>query len=84
MMATDIMIEGGDAMPGKIFYRERRQVEKGEEKARFTVAAVAGLDLDFIAEHFRRHELEQIADEIGAELILLEDVKKTRQYKEKP
>ncbi len=71
-------------MPGKIFYRERRKVEKGEKKARFTVAAVSDLDIDFIAEHYKRHELEQIAGEVGAELVLLDDVKETEIYKEKP
>ncbi|HOO73636.1 MAG TPA: hypothetical protein PK926_17885 [Spirochaetota bacterium] len=71
-------------MAGKIFYRERRKVEKGEKKARFTVAAVSDLDIDFIAEHFRKNELEQIAAEVGAELVLLEDIKETEHYKEKP
>ena len=47
-------------------------------------AAVSDLDIDFIAEHYKRHELEQIAEEVGAELVLLEDVKETEIYKEKP
>lgn len=70
-------------MKGKIFYRERRKVEEGEEKPRFTVAAVYGMDLAFVAEHFKKSELEQIATETGADLIFLEVEDKSQQYKKK-
>ena len=59
-------------MAGKIFYRERRKVGEGEKQPRFNLAAVAGLDLKVYAKHLRKKELEQIAEAIGAELILLE------------
>jgi hypothetical protein len=59
-------------MPGKIFYRERVKVGKGEKKPRFRVVAVAGLDMKVYGEHFRKSELEQIAKAVGAKLILLE------------
>ena len=48
-------------MAGKIFYRERRKVDKGEEKPRFAVAAVYDMELQFVSEHFRKSELEEIA-----------------------
>lgn len=58
-------------MAGKIFYRERIKVGEGEKKPRFRVVAVAGLDLKIFAEHLKRGELEQIAQNLEAELIQL-------------
>lgn len=58
-------------MAGKIFYRERRKVGKEEKKPRFKMVAVAGVDLKVYANHLRKQELEQIAESIGAELVLL-------------
>jgi len=69
-------------MAAKIFYRERRKIQKGEKSPRFTVAAVSGANLSFVAEHYRRSELEQIADEIDADLILLTTDKGSGKYKE--
>ena len=69
-------------MAGKIFYRERRKVERGEKKPRYTVVGVYDIKLDFIAEHFRRSELEQIAQATGAELILLSSEEKSKKYHE--
>jgi len=59
-------------MPGKIFYRERRKVQEGEKKPRFRVVAVAGVEVDFFAQHLRQSELKAIAKEVGAELVALE------------
>lgn len=56
----------------KIFVRERRKVGEGEKKPRFTVVAVAGLDLKVKAKHVRKHEIEQIADELGAKVVYLQ------------
>jgi hypothetical protein len=67
-------------MAGKIFYRERRQVKTGEEKPRFTVAAVFNMELTFVSEHFRKSELEQIAEATGAELVLLASDKKSKKH----
>lgn len=58
-------------MAGRIFYRERRKVGKEEKKPRFKIVAVAGIELAIYAEHLRKRELEQIAESIGAELVLL-------------
>ena len=63
-------------MAGKIFYRERRKVAEGEKKPRFTLVAVTGVDLTFYPKHMRKKELEQIAEAVGAELILLKDDEK--------
>ena len=59
-------------MAMKIFVRERRKVEKGEKKPRFRVVGVSGGDLKIYAEHFRKKELEQIAQETGAAIIWLD------------
>jgi hypothetical protein len=59
-------------MAGKIFYRERTKAKEGEKKPRFYLVAVAGVDLKFHAKHVRKSELDRIAKELGAELILLE------------
>jgi hypothetical protein len=58
-------------MTGTIFYRERTKVGEGEKKPRFILVAVAGLELKVFAKHLRKSELEQIAQAVGAELVLL-------------
>jgi len=58
-------------MAGKIFYRERGKVGKGEKKPRFRLVAVAGIDMKVFAKHLRKDELEEIAKAIGAEIVLL-------------
>ena len=58
-------------MAGKIFYRERVKIQDGAKTPRFRVVAVAGVDLKVYARHLRKCELQHIAEEIGAELVLL-------------
>jgi len=58
-------------MAGKIFYRERRKIHEEEKQPRFKVVAETGTNLKFYGEHLRKQELEQIAEAINAELILL-------------
>ncbi len=59
-------------MTGKIFYRERTKVGKGEKKPRFRLVAVADVNLKIYGQHLRKSELDQIAEALGAELVLLE------------
>ena len=59
-------------MAGKIFYRERTKVGKGEKKPRFRLVAVADVNLKIYGQHLRKSELDQIAEALGAELVLLE------------
>ena len=63
-------------MASKIFYRERRKVGEKEKKPRFKIVAVADAELEVYADHMRKQELDQIAESIGAELVLLEGGKK--------
>ena len=58
-------------MPGKIFYRERRKAREGEKKPRYRAVAIADCNLKIYSDHLRICELEHIAQECGAELILL-------------
>ena len=58
-------------MPGKIFYRKRQKIKDGEKKPQFNLVAVAGVELKIYAKHLRKSELEQIAGELGADLVEL-------------
>jgi hypothetical protein len=58
-------------MAGKIFYRERGKVGKGEKKPRFRLVGVADVNLKIYGKHLRKSELEQIAEAVGAELVQL-------------
>lgn len=60
----------------KIFVRERSKIGIGDEKPRFAILAVHGIDLDFIARHARKQEIEAIAKETGAEVTYLKHEKK--------
>ncbi len=59
-----------------IFYRDRTKIGEGKKAPRFKLVAVSGLDLKIYAKHVRRQELEQIAANTGAELVLLKVDKK--------
>lgn len=63
-------------MAGKIFFRERQKVKEGAKSPRYRIAAVVGADLKVYGNHFRKTELEQIAKEVGAELVALKRGKK--------
>ena len=72
-------------MSGKIFYRERRKVADGEKKPRFRVVAVSDCNVKVYANHLRLSELEHLAEETGAELILLrKGIKQDKTAKKTP
>ncbi len=56
----------------KIYVRERIKVGEGVRQPRYVILAVQGGDLKVYAHHFRRTELEQMAQDSGAELVFLE------------
>jgi hypothetical protein len=68
-------------MAGKIFCRERTKVGEGKMQPQFRVVAVAGVDLSFSGPHFRKNELEQIAQAVGAEIVYLSQGKGEGKYK---
>jgi hypothetical protein len=58
----------------KIYVRERLRVGKGVKLPRFRVVAVVGEELHLYAGHLRKTELEQIAKDVGADIVYLESV----------
>jgi hypothetical protein len=56
----------------KIYVRERQKVGEGVRQPMFRVVAVTGGEIQIEAIHFRRFEIEQIAEEAGAEVVYLE------------
>jgi len=67
----------------KIFVRERQKVGEGVESPKFRVVAVTDGQIQMVAIHFRKFEIEQIAKEAGATIVYMkpvpEDNKKKRQ-----
>ncbi len=63
----------------KIYARERQKVGTGVKQPRFRVIAVIEEKEDqkhmkFEGTHFRKIELEQIAKDVGAEIVYLEEM----------
>lgn len=56
----------------KIFVRERTRAAEGQKLPRFRVVGVYGGDLKLYAKRIRKCELDQIASELGAEVVYLE------------
>ena len=59
----------------KIYVRPRQKVGEGAHQPMFKVVAVTGKGeekLKMEAGHFRKKELETIAADVGAELVILE------------
>jgi len=63
----------------KIYARERQKIGTGVKQPRFRVVAVVeeqgeNKHLKVESVHFRKVELEQIAKDIGAEIVYLEEM----------
>ncbi len=58
----------------KIYMRPRMKVGEGVHQPMFRVVAVTGGQLQVEATHFRKLEIEQIAKDIGAQVVYLEPV----------
>lgn len=59
----------------KIYVRERQKVGSGVKQPKYRVVAVTGGQgghFKIEATHFRKNEIEQIAKDIGAEIVYLE------------
>ncbi len=66
-------------MTHKIYVRERLKVGSGVKEPKYRVVAVTsiganGNHVKIEATHFRKVEIEQIAKDLGAEIIYLEPV----------
>jgi hypothetical protein len=58
----------------KIYVRERQKVGEGVESPKYRVVAVTGGEFQVEATHFRKFEIEQIAKDVGAEVIFMKPV----------
>jgi hypothetical protein len=71
----------------KIYVRGRMKVGKGVKQPRFRVVAVTGESkeghLKIEASHFRKTELEEIAKDVGAEVVFLEPMEEEEHGKMK-
>lgn len=61
-------------MTMKIYVRERQKVGEGVKSPKYRIVAITGGQVQIVATHFRKMELETIAKEVGAELVFLEPV----------
>jgi len=66
----------------KIYVRERQKVGSGVKSPRYRILAVTGGELQIVATHFRKMELEIIAQEVGAEIVWLEHVPDSQKKKD--
>lgn len=58
----------------KIYVRERQKVGEGVKQPMFRIVAVTGGDVQIQAIHFRKFEIEQIAKDVEAEVVYLEEI----------
>ena len=58
----------------KIYVRERQKVGEGVEQPKYRMVAVTGGQIQIEVPHFRKFEIEQIAKDVGAELVFLSPV----------
>jgi hypothetical protein len=65
----------------KIYVRERKKIGEGVEEPRFRIIAVTGGQLQIEAPHFRKIEIEQIAKDIGAQVMYLKPVPEDQKKK---
>ena len=58
----------------KIYVRSRQKVGEGVKQPMFRLVAVTGGQLQLHAIHYRKKEIEQIAKDVGAQVVYLESV----------
>jgi hypothetical protein len=65
----------------KIYVRERMKVGEGVKQPMYRIVAVTGGQIQIELTHFRKFELEQIAKDIGAEVVYLEEIPEAEKKK---
>jgi len=58
----------------KIYVRPRMKVGEGVKQPMYRVVAVTGGQLQIELTHWRKFELEQVAKDVGAELVYFEEI----------
>lgn len=71
----------GEMIMLKIYVRERMKVGEGVKQPMFRIVAVTGGQVQIELTHFRKFELEQIAKDIGAEIVYLEEIPEEQKKK---
>ncbi len=67
----------------KIYVRERQKVGEGVRQPMFRIVAVTGGQLQAMAIHYRKFEIEQIAKDVDAEVVYLEAEKEGQKKQKK-
>jgi len=65
----------------KLYVRERQKVGEGVKQPKYRVVAVTGGELQIEATHFRKVEIEQIAKDVGAQVVYMEPVPEDEKHK---
>jgi len=58
----------------KIYVRPRMKVGEGVKQPMYRVVAVTGGQLQIELTHWRKFELEQVAKDVGAEIVYFEEI----------
>ena len=65
----------------KLYVRERQKVGEGVKQPKYRVVAVTGGQMQIEATHFRKVEIEQIAKDVGAQVVYMEPVPEDEKHK---
>jgi hypothetical protein len=65
----------------KLYVRERQKVGEGVKQPKYRVVAVTGGQMQIEATHFRKVEIEQIAKDVGAQVVYMEPVPEEEKHK---
>ncbi|WP_209675661.1 hypothetical protein [Methanolinea mesophila] len=58
----------------KIYVRPRMKVGEGVKQPMYRVVAVTGGEIQMELTHWRKFELEEIAKDVGAEIVWFEEI----------
>ncbi|MEI6293116.1 MAG: hypothetical protein WCP36_05510 [Methanomicrobiales archaeon] len=65
----------------KLYVRERQKIGEGVKQPKYRVLAVTGGELQIEATHFRKVEIEEIAKDVGAQVVYMEPVAEDEKHK---
>jgi hypothetical protein len=65
----------------KLYVRERQKIGEGVKQPKYRVVAVTGGELQIEATHFRKVEIEEIAKDVGAQVVYMEPVAEDEKHK---
>ena len=61
-------------MKMKIYVRERMKVREGVHQPMYRIVAITGGQVQIELTHFRKFEIEQLAKDVGAEVVYFEEI----------